>query len=66
MSAEADQLHAAAPSHTRTVMVSDPVTMRRPSGENATLNRDRMSAEAGQLHAAVRIPHPHRPVSSPR
>ena len=38
-----------------------PLTMRRPSGEYATrVDLTPMSAVTGQLHAADRIPHPHR------
>ena len=56
-----------AASQTRTVWSSDPLTMRRPSGEYATLvTLPVMPAEAGQLGAAVGVPDPHRPVVTTR
>ena len=44
-----------------------PLTIRRPSGEYATLvNPTLMAAEASQLLAAGRIPHPHGLVGTTR
>ena len=55
-----------AASHTRTVLSSDPLTIRAPSGENAAaVTAPLMAAQDQQLRAARRVPHPHRVVPGP-
>ena len=50
-----------AASHTFTVLSSLPLTMRLPSGLNATLlTRCRVPLEGEDLLARVRVPHLHR------
>ena len=52
MPAEAGELAPLSASQTRTVWSSDPLTMRRPSGERHALDPVLVPAEAGQLDAA--------------